>query len=1307
MNDESIKFSLEADTSKAESSIKNFLSKTKKLTDKSFVLKVSSIKIDGRLSLQKELNNYTKAHPLSLKVSSIDVSGAKMNKALDDTIKASQDKTIMTKINDDARAKKVEQENYRQLSKAITRNQKIAEKEAQDYIEAQEKIKEAEEKRIEEITKQQEKAAEQAAKAYQKANDETYKELERDIASSAKQQKKEQEQAARASERIWRKVGNTIASTLIYSFRYFTRVAGRLLRSLTRTLVRLFKSSINIIGKAFKGIFKGIESIIKTITTKLKDAFTKAFKKGNDGADVLKNKIKDIAKVLVSAFSIKALTDFSKEAVETGSDLTEVANVYEKAFGDLAGNIEDNSKRSLQALGLTELQYKRFSGTLGAMGKSMGLTSKQSMILATNITKLTGDVASFYNLDHDTAYKKLQAIYTGRMQPLAGIGVQMSAAALSEYALAKGIEKSYSAMSVSERLMVRYAYVLDNLKITTDDYIDTQKSFANQWRLMTGQIQQIMATLGQAIINIITPIMRVINMILSKLQVVADKFRAWTIKTFGDANKISGGAVEALEDNTDDMSSSLDDVGDSAEENAKKIKKAVLGFDELNKIGDDDSDSSSSLVSDDDLDKLMKQLGIEDKINDLLDDRINIEDEFDKKAKAILEKISGYWQKFKDNFFLRWDWLHAFPKDAEDTWALLLEQWRTEWNKTKKWFSENNILEDFFSNLGRVVGDIAAIGERLAFNLLKSFNKFLDKHGIEIKEQWDKIVNYIDKATENIIHILNSEAFSDIMSNVIYIWTKIKTTIVEAIAIIIEGLTNLFSKQYVLEGFSKMFEFFAEVVQTVCDSVISWLSGVFTYLEEHSEVLEPLKKALEGLSSAVKRLWDEIIKPFLEWLAGDEGVKTTVDIIVGALTFLTEKLTDVINFITDVALAFKNWGSETDDLNPKQQLLHGLLELIVNTVNTIATGVERLWKTYVEPFITWLVSPEGQEAVNKGIELIIKTIELAIKTVEWLWKNVVSPFLEWLTSPEGTEAVNKGIETIKTTLDNLWKNILEPLIEWATGGDGIGKIGTEADDVGKKIENLGGTFETVFTTIRDFIQPVYDMIVGIGEILGGSFEGLAGFGGTLVGGGELALGNLFKNEDLQKKGEKALDFSSYMYGKAGEDLLTGTLNIGKAANQATDGLLKLGGLLTGEQNSKLGKSLLEDSNKISSFNTREAAKSILSGGKKEKKQEARMADLFTTVPAYAQGGYLKPNQPKLMIGGDNKTQGEIISPVDKMAEVFRNVLLEYASQNAQNNVEPQPIILHNYTTLDGRTIYQETKNLSYNESNRQGNRQYR
>jgi hypothetical protein len=41
------------------------------------------------------------------------------------------------------------------------------------------------------------------------------------------------------------------------------------------------------------------------------------------------------------------------------------------------------------------------------------------------------------------------------------------------------------------------------------------------------------------------------------------------------------------------------------------------------------------------------------------------------------------------------------------------------------------------------------------------------------------------------------------------------------------------------------------------------------------------------------------------------------------------------------------------------------------------------------------------------------------------------------------------------------------------------------------------------------------------------------------------------------------------------------------------------------------------------------------------------------IPKLAEGGYVKKNTPQLAIIGDNKRQGEIVAPEDKMASLLK------------------------------------------------------
>ena len=170
----------------------------------------------------------------------------------------------------------------------------------------------------------------------------------------------------------------------------------------------------------------------------------------------------------------------------------------------------------------------------------------------------------------------------------------MTQNALDQYALANGYGKTTSKMSEQEKVALRYKFVLDKLNIANGDFARTSDSWANQTRVLSLRFNELKATLGQGFINIFTPIVKGINIVLSKLQVLANAFKSFTEMIFGNAGgDDSSNSVSNLASDASKASDSISGIGDSA----KKTKKDLLGLrgiDEINNLTTSSDDSSSS-----------------------------------------------------------------------------------------------------------------------------------------------------------------------------------------------------------------------------------------------------------------------------------------------------------------------------------------------------------------------------------------------------------------------------------------------------------------------------------------------------------------------------------------------------------------------------------------------------------------------------------------------------------------------------------------------------------------------------------------
>lgn len=228
----------------------------------------------------------------------------------------------------------------------------------------------------------------------------------------------------------------------------------------------------------------------------------------NSGVD---KGLKDISSLVeTGASKIKkalgaiGITKLTKDVIGLASDLEEVQNVVDVAFGSSADTINKFAKDAATSFGLSELSAKQFSGTMGAMLKSMGLTGDAVVNMSMDIVGLAGDMASFYNLDHQEAFDKIRSGIAGETEPLKQLGINMSVANLEAYALSQGIKTTYNEMSEAEKVTLRYNYLMSTTADAQGDFTRTQDSFANQLRIAKLEVQTAGAAIGKELLPVAT-----------------------------------------------------------------------------------------------------------------------------------------------------------------------------------------------------------------------------------------------------------------------------------------------------------------------------------------------------------------------------------------------------------------------------------------------------------------------------------------------------------------------------------------------------------------------------------------------------------------------------------------------------------------------------------------------------------------------------------------------------------------------------------------------------------------------------------
>ena len=302
---------------------------------------------------------------------------------------------------------------------------------------------------------------------------------------------------------------------------------------------------------------------------------------------------KKIGALVATLFTVREIVQFGKECLKLGSDLQEVQNVVDVTFTAMNEQVNQFAKNAKNTAGLSETMAKQYVGTFGAMAKSFKFTEGEAYEMSTTLTQLSGDVASFYNLTQEQAYTKLKSVFTGETESLKDLGVVMTQAALDRFALEKGLGKTTNKMTEQEKVALRYQFVMEQLSGASGDFVRTSDSWANQTRLLTLQFDQLKATIGQGLINALTPVLQVVNQLIGRLQVLADQFLALTTELFGNAGGSSGSAIEDLAVGYNAAADGASNLAGATEEAGKAAKKYLAPFDEITKLGGKDSNTEA------------------------------------------------------------------------------------------------------------------------------------------------------------------------------------------------------------------------------------------------------------------------------------------------------------------------------------------------------------------------------------------------------------------------------------------------------------------------------------------------------------------------------------------------------------------------------------------------------------------------------------------------------------------------------------------------------------------------------------------
>ena len=592
--------------------------------------------------------------------------------------------------------------------------------------------------------------------------------------------------------------------------------------------------------------------------------------------------VKKIGLLIGGAFAVGKLAQFGKECVELGSDLTEVQNVVDVTFTTMSDKVNEFAKNAMTSAGLSETMAKRYVGTFGAMSKSFGFSEAQAYDMSTALTQLTGDVASFYNISQDLAYIKLKSVFTGETETLKDLGVVMSQSALDQYALANGYGKTTSEMTEQEKVALRLAFVQKQLSAASGDFIRTSDSWANQVRVMQLQLQSLKATVGQGLINIFTPILKVINVLLGKLATLANAFKSFTElitgkkssgQTSGSGAGLTGDASGVQDtadaygqaaDNASKLADSTEDVADATKDAAKAANGYLSPLDEINRYSTQNTSSTASKVPSSGTGSGGSPGGLAGAVGSVDYGKVA-------EGETALDKIS---------------------KSAEKLAKLLKKLWKP--------------FQDAWKKEGKNTISAAQIA-------LSGIAKLAKSVGRSLVEVWTN-----GTGTTMLTTML-----------------RIAQNVLKTIGNIASGFADAWNKNNVgtqiIQNIANALVVVMQFIERIAADTATWAANLDFYplLESISNLTSAFVPILESIGNVLEWIYNNIVLPMLKWVI-EVGLPTVINLVSKVTTFLADHQSIVEAFGAALIGAFA------------AAKIAGLASIIIKNVSGIAMAAKGL-----------------------------------------------------------------------------------------------------------------------------------------------------------------------------------------------------------------------------------------------------------------------------------------------------------------------------------------------------------------------------
>ena len=235
------------------------------------------------------------------------------------------------------------------------------------------------------------------------------------------------------------------------------------------------------------------------------------------------------------------LVAFGAASFKAASDAAELQGSFDQTFGDMADEMNAWAEATGDAMGRSTQAIQEAANTFGIFFNQAAPTRREAAEMSRTFAVLAQDLASFYNVSESDALQKLRSGLSGEAEPLRDFGVFLSAAAVEAKALELGLGSLGGELSEQDKIMARYALILENTTNAQGDVARTSGNTANQIRTAQAAFQELQVTVGTKLLPVLTPLITKLAGLLDAFSGLPDGMQTFIVSAAAVA--AAGGPV--------------------------------------------------------------------------------------------------------------------------------------------------------------------------------------------------------------------------------------------------------------------------------------------------------------------------------------------------------------------------------------------------------------------------------------------------------------------------------------------------------------------------------------------------------------------------------------------------------------------------------------------------------------------------------------------------------------------------------------------------------------------------------------------